>query len=114
MNGRHVKLRGFCDHSNFGGVGSAVPDRVNLFRAQALRSVGGNAWRMAHNPPVQARLDVTDALGVVVMDENRDYGGHKQQGGTTKETVAQELQDIRDMVVRDRNRASVFLWSLCK
>ena len=28
-----------------GGVGNAVPDRVNFFRAQMLRSVGGNAWR---------------------------------------------------------------------
>ena len=34
INGERVKLRGFCDHSNFGGVGGAVPDRVNLFRAQ--------------------------------------------------------------------------------
>ena len=31
------------------------------------------------------------------MDENRDYGGHKQQGGTTKETVAQELQDFQEI-----------------
>ena len=35
LNGEHVKVRGFCDHSNFAGVGSAVPDRVNLFRVQA-------------------------------------------------------------------------------
>ena len=76
VNDRHVKLRGFCDHSNFGGLGSAVSDRVNLYRAQTLRRVGGNAWRMAHNPPIQARLEITDALGMVVMDENRDYGGH--------------------------------------
>ena len=34
LNGKHVKMRGFCDHSSFGGVGAAVPDRVNLFRAQ--------------------------------------------------------------------------------
>lgn len=77
LNGQPVKLRGFCDHSNFGGVGGAVPDRVNLFRAQALRAVGGNSWRMAHNPPAIARLDIMDALGMIAMDENRDYGGNK-------------------------------------
>ena len=75
LNGKAVKLRGFCDHSNFGGIGGAVPDRVNLFRAQALRAVGGNSWRMAHNPPAIARLDIMDALGMIAMDENRDYGG---------------------------------------
>ena len=46
---------------------------------QALRAVGGNAWRMAHNPPIPARLDLMDALGMLAMDENRDYGGRAQQ-----------------------------------
>jgi beta-galactosidase/beta-glucuronidase len=44
LNNEPVKVRGFCDHSNFAGVGGAVPDRVNLYRVQMLRSVGGNAW----------------------------------------------------------------------
>ncbi len=114
LNNEPVKVRGFCDHSNFAGVGGAVPDRVNLYRVQMLRSVGGNAWcgqltspprkstqpvpplilciswndkhvhqaiewmiafvrRMAHNPPIPARLDFMDRLGMLALDENRDY-----------------------------------------
>lgn len=76
LNGEHVKMRGYCDHSSFGGVGSAVPDRVQLFHAQMLRSSGGNSWRMAHNPPVPARLDVADRIGVLILDENHFYGEH--------------------------------------
>ena len=75
-----------CDHSNLGGVGAAVPNRVNLYRVQLLRNVGVNAWRMAHNPPVSVRLDYMDALGMLALDENRDYGGSKQQGGRSNET----------------------------
>eukprot|EP01052_Picozoa_sp_SAG31_P045263 SAG31_NODE_8198_length_1498_cov_1.484632_1_plen_463_part_01 len=45
VNSEHVKVRGFCDHESWGGVGMAVPDRVALFRAQASRSVGGNGRR---------------------------------------------------------------------
>ena len=41
LNGLPLKMRGFCDHSSFGGVGAAVPDRVQLFHAQALRAAGG-------------------------------------------------------------------------
>jgi hypothetical protein len=37
---------------DFGAVGMAVPDRVNLFKANALRSVGGNIWRTSHNVSV--------------------------------------------------------------
>ena len=49
VNDVAIKMRGFCDHSSFAGLGAAVPDRVELFRAQALRSVGGNAWRMVRS-----------------------------------------------------------------
>ena len=50
LNGVPLHLRGFSHHQDFGGVGAAVPDRVNLFKVNALRSVGGNTWRTSHNP----------------------------------------------------------------
>lgn len=28
---------------------------------------------MAHNPPIPARLDFMDRLGMLALDENRDY-----------------------------------------
>jgi hypothetical protein len=30
----------------------AMPDRVSLLRVMQTRGVGGNAWRMSHNPVV--------------------------------------------------------------
>jgi len=42
LNGKEVHVRGFSHHSDFGAVGGAVADRINVFRANALRSVGGN------------------------------------------------------------------------
>jgi len=113
VNQQPVKLRGFCDHDNMGGVGAAVPDRVNLFRAQMLRASGGNSWRMAHNPPAVARLDMMDRLGMLAVDENRDYGGQIGQGGTTPETVAEELGDMKALISRDRSHPSVLVWSFC-
>ena len=47
------------------------------------------------------------------MDENRDYGGNKGQGGTTAETVSDELKDMADLIKRDRSHPSVVLWSFC-
>lgn len=74
MNDDHVKVRGFCDHNDFASVGMGVPDRIKLFRAQASRGVGGNGRRMSHNPPEPFMLDIYDRVGMVVMDENRDFG----------------------------------------
>lgn len=73
LNGQGFKHRGFCDHDNFGGVGMAVPARINLYRMQMLRAVGGNARRMSHNAPVPVLLDIADRLGIMVMDEHRNY-----------------------------------------
>lgn len=54
-----------------------------------------------------------DRLGMMAMDENRDFGGAKQQGGISKETPQQQVQDMGDLVMRDRNHPSVILWSFC-
>ena len=46
----------------------AVPERINLYRANAARSVGGNGRRMSHNPPDPVMLDIYDRVGMVVMN----------------------------------------------
>lgn len=65
LNNKHFKVRGFCDHNNFASVGMAVPDRVNLYRANAARSVGGNGRRMSHNPGAPSMFDIYDRVGMV-------------------------------------------------
>ena len=50
----------------------AVPERINLFRAQALRSIGGNGWRMSHNSYRDTLYSILDRVGILVWDETRD------------------------------------------
>jgi hypothetical protein len=114
LNKQHVKMRGFCDFGPFGAVGAATPDRIHLYRAQTLRSVGTNAWRMAHNPPAPGRLDVMDRLGMLALDENHYYGDHGYPYGTySPETLQQTVVDMGDLVRRDRSHPSIFAWNLC-
>ena len=102
LNEKRFTWRGFNNHNDFAGVGVAIPDRINLFRGQMMRAVGANSWRMSHNPPVPHMLDILDNLGVIVWDENRNFGD--------KEIW---VQAQRDMVKRDRNHPSVMVWSFC-
>ena len=102
LNGKHFTWRGFNNHNDFTGVGMAVPDRINLFRAQQMRAVGANSWRMSHNPPIPILLDILDTLGILVWDENREFGS---------DLIL--VQNQRDMVKRDRNHPSVAAWSFC-
>lgn len=81
-------------------VGMAVAERTNLFRVQALRGVGGNGWRMSHNPYQGTLYDTMDRLGVLIWDETRDFKGP-------------ELPAFGRMVQEHRNHPSVMTWSFC-
>jgi beta-galactosidase len=79
-----------------------------------IRSVGCNSRRMAHNPPIPARLDFMDRLGMMAVDENRDYYDCSTgQGGDKTETANDELNDMADLVKRDRSHPSIIIWSFC-
>ena len=83
----------------FGGpAGAAVPDRVDLFRANALRWAGGNIWRTSHNPYRPGLYSILDAVGVLCWDENRDF-------------ARPYAEDMEALVRRDRNHPSVVIWS---
>jgi len=101
LNGKHVKLKGVCNHQDHAGVGTAVPNSIWKFRLKKLKEMGVNAYRCSHNPPSNELLDACDKMGVLVMDENRNFN------------VAPEyIRQLEWMVRRDRNHPSVILWSV--
>ena len=101
LNGREYKIRGACVHQDFGGVGIALSDNLNYYKIKKLKEMGVNAYRCSHHAPTPALLDACDELGMLVMDETRLFG-------TSPEAVRQ----LTDVMERDRNRPSVFIWSL--
>jgi beta-galactosidase len=98
LNRRATKIRGTANHQDFAGVGVAVPDALQTFRVRALKAIGMNAWRTAHNAPTAALLEAADREGMLVWDENHRNG---------------EYEEATTLVLRDRNHASVIIWSLC-
>lgn len=45
LNNQPLHFRGFSHHNSIGGLGVAIPERVQLFRVQASRAMGSNMWR---------------------------------------------------------------------
>jgi beta-galactosidase len=101
LNDQHVELKGTCNHQDMAGIGVAVPDSLWDFRVRKLKEMGCNAYRCAHNPPAKEFLDACDRLGLLVMDENRNFGSSPEY-----------LKQLDWMVCRDRNHPSVILWSV--
>lgn len=102
LNRQRVRFKGFCLHDDFAGVGVAVPDRINLFRAQSLRGIGANAWRFSHNPGSRATLSLLDTLGVMVWQENRQF-----------DTDPSHVSGMAEMVLQSRHHPAVMIYSVC-
>ena len=113
LNGRPVKIRGVCLHHDLGALGAAVNTRAIERQLQIMRAMGVNALRTSHNPPAPELLDLTDRMGFVVMDEAFDmWKKEKTPYDYHLDWDAWHVRDLSDMVLRDRNHASVFIWSI--
>lgn len=125
LNGEWMKVKGVCLHHDVGVLGSAVPADVWERRLRKLKSIGVNAIRTSHNPQAPVFYDLCDKLGLLVMDEAFDefeYPKRKWVEGWNVGTPSYQGTfdffeewaeiDVRDMVRRDRNHPSIFLWSI--
>jgi beta-galactosidase len=101
LNGKPVKLRGTCNHQDHAGLGAALPDAVQYYRIRKLQEMGCNSLRTSHNPPTPELLDACDELGMLVFDETRMMSSNPEG-----------MSQFGNLVRRDRNRPSVFMWSM--
>lgn len=100
LNGRNIKLKGFCNHQDHAGVGVAVSYNLQQFRIKKLKELGTNAYRCAHNPD-PAILDICDREGLLVMEENRTFSSAKDV-----------LEEVKGIVKNARNHPCVILYSV--
>jgi beta-galactosidase len=113
LNGKHVKIRGVCLHHDLGALGAAVSERAIERQLQIMQEMGANAIRTSHNPPAPELLDIADRMGFIVMDEAFDmWRKQKTEFDYHKDFPDWHTRDISDMVLRDRNHPSVFIWSI--
>lgn len=113
LNGQPTKILGVCLHHDLGALGAAVNQRAMQRQLELLKTMGCNAIRTAHNPPAPEFLDLCDQMGFIVMDEAFDMWKKKkskQDYGLSWD--AWHKTDLEDMVRRDRNHPSIFIWSI--
>jgi beta-galactosidase len=112
LNGVHHKIYGAALHTDAGALGTAVPLAAWQRRLTALRQLGVNAIRTAHNPPAPEFLDLCDRMGFLVMDEMFDaWTVAKNPYDYHLYFKEWSLRDTADTVRRDRNHPSIILYS---
>ena len=113
LNGKPVKIRGVCNHHDLGSLGAAVNTRAIERQLEILKAMGVNGLRTSHNPPAPELLDLTDRMGFIVMDEAFDvWKIRKTKYDYHLDFDEWHKRDLEDMVLRDRNHPSIFIWSI--
>jgi beta-galactosidase len=106
LNGERVKIFGLNRHQLFPYLGMAAPSRLQRRDAEILKSeLNCNMVRCSHYPQSPHFLDACDELGIMVWQEPPGWGW---VGDAAWQDVL--VQNVSDMVVRDRSRPSVIVW----
>lgn len=124
VNGQPVKIRGVNRHDTHPDSGHAM-NPADLERDVLLmKQHHMNACRTSHYPPDHRWLDLCDRHGLYVIDEAdlETHGMAVKNGvhctmdwrtlGQDQAWLEAYLDRARRLVLRDRNHASVIIWSL--
>jgi beta-galactosidase len=107
LNGQRLEIFGLNRHQLFPYTGMAAPGRLQRRDAEILRTeLNCNMVRCSHYPQSPDFLEACDELGLMVWEEPP---GWQYIGDAAFQNIV--LQNVRDMVIRDRNRPSVIVWA---
>ncbi|WP_417887741.1 beta-galactosidase GalB [Zunongwangia sp.] len=113
LNGESVKIKGVCMHHDLGPLGAAVNTRAIERQLEILKEMGVNGIRTAHNAPAPELLDLCDKMGFIVMDEAFDmWTKAKTENDYSQFWDKWHKRDLEDLIKRDRNHPSIFMWSI--
>lgn len=113
LNGERIKINGVCMHHDLGCLGAAVNLRAIERQLEILKEMGCNGIRSSHNPPAPELLDLCDRMGFIVMNETFDmWRKRKTRHDYSRYFNEWHERDLTDLIMRDRNHPSVFIWSI--
>lgn len=110
LNGKPIFLRGISMHEEAplrSGRAFSPEDEQTLFGW--AKELDCNFARLAHYPHNEFAARTADRLGVLLWEEVPVYWGNDWKNPRTLEVAKEQMRDLID---RDKNRASVILWSI--
>ncbi len=109
LNGKPVFLRGICIHEESPRGGRAFGDDDARTLLTWAKELGANFVRLAHYPHNESMTRMADEMGLMVWSEIPVYWTILWDNA---ETFANARNQLGESITRDKNRASVILWSV--
>ena len=109
LNGKPLLLKGVCAHEESVINGKSVTEREIRENFRLAKEMNCNYMRLAHYPHSEAAARIADEVGILLWEEIPvywaiDFG--------SKEVYNRAETQLRELIARDKNRASVIIWSV--
>lgn len=110
LNGNPLFLRGICIHEEAVGKARRAYSREDALQLlHQVKELHGNMARLAHYPHNENMVRMADSLGILIWSEIPVYWTINFK---SEEVLQKAKQQLMEMISRDRNRASVIIWSV--
>lgn len=109
LNGIPLFLRGISVHEDDVADGKVTSEEDIRRRFAHAKELGCNYLRLAHYPHHERAAQIADELGFLLWEEIPVYWAIDFENPATLRDAANQLTEL---VRRDRNRASVVIWSV--
>jgi len=109
LNGKKIFLRGVCVHEDHFASGKTTSDEIIRNTIRDLKEMNGFYFRLAHYPHDGRFAKIADEEGVLLWEEVPVYWAVAFNNPDTYKDAENQLCEL---IMRDRNRASVIIWSV--
>lgn len=109
LNGKSVFLHGISCHEDSVPNGKGLTDEERIENIRIAKELGCNFMRVAHYPHNERMAQLADELGILLWEEVPVYWNIHFDSEDTYQDAENQLKEL---IYRDYNRASVIIWSV--
>lgn len=109
LNGKSVFLRGISCHEDSVKSGKGLTDEERIENIRIAKELGCNYMRLAHYPHSERMAELADELGLLLWEEVPVYW---DIDFASEATYKDGENQLKELIKRDYNRASVIVWSV--
>lgn len=109
LNGQKIFLKGISTHEESVLNGKAITDEEIIENFKLAKEMNCNYMRLAHYPHTEKAAKLADEMGIMLWEEIPVYWAIQFHN---EETYKDAENQLTELIKRDRNRASVIIWSV--
>ncbi|MCL2051968.1 MAG: beta galactosidase jelly roll domain-containing protein [Lachnospiraceae bacterium] len=109
LNGEPILLKGICAHEDSVFNGKAVTEAEIRENYRLAKEMNCNYMRLAHYPHSEQAAIIADEMGIMLWEEIPVYWAIEFENEAVYDNAENQLTEL---ITRDKNRASVIIWSV--